>query len=96
MLCYRSARPHTSAATVDHFAIIGWEHLDHPPYISNLALSDFHFFSALKKTVGGQHFTIKADVEAAVYRFVHAHSTLHQNHTFPPAGYVLEVLRAHS
>ena len=64
------ARCHTAAATVDLLAIISWEHLDHPPYNPDLAPSDFHFFPALKKTLGGQHFTTNADIETAVCTFV--------------------------
>ena len=33
-----------------------WELLDHPPYIPDLAPSDFHVFPKLKEYLGGKRF----------------------------------------
>jgi histone-lysine N-methyltransferase SETMAR len=58
-----------TAATVNDIATFGREHLDHTPYSSDLAPSDFHFFPALKRTFEGRCFTTNEDVEAAVRTF---------------------------
>jgi histone-lysine N-methyltransferase SETMAR len=60
------ARHHTAAAKVNHIATFCWERLDHAPYSPDLALSDFHFFPTLKRTLEGRRFTTNEDVEAAV------------------------------
>jgi histone-lysine N-methyltransferase SETMAR len=60
------ARPHTAVATVNHIASFGWESLDHAPYSPDLAPSDFHFFSGLKRALEGRRFTPNEDVEAAI------------------------------
>lgn len=39
--------------TVDH---LHWELLPHPPYSPDLALSDVHLFTHLKKRLRGQEF----------------------------------------
>jgi histone-lysine N-methyltransferase SETMAR len=54
-----------AAETVNHIATFGWERLDHAPYSPDLALSEFHFFPTLKKTLEWSRFT-NEDVEAAV------------------------------
>jgi hypothetical protein len=60
------ARPHTTAATVNHIATFGWERLTRAACSPDLAPSDFHFFPTLKKTLEGRRFTTKEDAEAAV------------------------------
>jgi hypothetical protein len=69
------ARPHTAAATINHIATFGWERLDQAPYSPDLAPSDFHFFSTLKRTYEGHH----EDVEAAVQIFVHTRTLTFTN-----------------
>jgi histone-lysine N-methyltransferase SETMAR len=58
-------RPHTGAATVSNIATFGWECLDHAPYSTDLAPSDFHLFPNLKRTLEELRFTTNEDVEAA-------------------------------
>jgi hypothetical protein len=48
------ARPHTAPVTVNHIATFGWERLDYAPYSPDLAPSDFHFFTTLKRTLDGR------------------------------------------
>jgi hypothetical protein len=60
------ARPHMAAATVNHIATFGWEHLDHVPYSPDLVPSDFYFFPTLKRTLKGLGFTTNEDAEATV------------------------------
>jgi hypothetical protein len=44
-----------------------WELLDHPLYIPNLALSDFHLFGPLKKHLGCCQFHRNEEEEMAVH-----------------------------
>jgi histone-lysine N-methyltransferase SETMAR len=73
ILLHDNTRPHTAAAaaTVNHSATFGWEHLDHAPYSPDLAPTDFHFFPTLKRTLEGHRFTTNEDTEAAVRTFAH-------------------------
>jgi histone-lysine N-methyltransferase SETMAR len=48
VMLHDNARPHTAAATQDLIATFGWEQFNHPPYIPDLAPSDFHVFLHLK------------------------------------------------
>jgi len=42
----------------------------HPPYSQDLAPSDFWLFPKLKETLKGQHFSLDAEVEAAVCKWI--------------------------
>jgi hypothetical protein len=56
VLLHDNARPHTAARTrapLEHF---NWELFDHLPYSPNLALSDYHLFTYLKRSFGSQGF----------------------------------------
>jgi hypothetical protein len=64
-----NVRPHTSLKTMEHFAEFGLAALPHPPYIRDLALSDFHLFRPVKDRLCGQHFPDNA-VIATVRRWV--------------------------
>jgi hypothetical protein len=52
-----------------------WEVLDHPPYIPDLALSDFHLFGPLKKRLGGRRFATDGEVQQAVMSWLQALDT---------------------
>lgn len=65
-----NARPHTAARTVDTIRQMGWILLPHPPYSPDLAPSDFHLFSALKKPLRGKHFADEEDMKRAVTQWV--------------------------
>jgi hypothetical protein len=55
VLLHDNVRPHTATHTqalLEHFI---WELFDHPPYIPDLALSDYHLFTYLKNLLGSQH-----------------------------------------
>ena len=65
-----NARPHTAARTVDTIRQMGWILLPHPPYSPDLAPSDFHLFSALKKPLRGKHFVDEEDMKRAVTQWV--------------------------
>ena len=61
-----NVRPHVANKTVNKLRKFHWEFLKHPPYSPDLAPSDFHLFSPLKKFLAGQRFTCDDKVEAAV------------------------------
>jgi hypothetical protein len=42
----------------------------HPPYSQDLAPSDSWLFPKLKETLKGQHFSLDAEVEAAVCKWI--------------------------
>ena len=45
---------------------LGFQCLDHPPYSPDLAPSDYHLFSGLKKQLKGRHFSSDVEVIADV------------------------------
>jgi hypothetical protein len=51
-----------------------WELLEHPPYIPDLAPSDFHLFGLLKNHLGGSHFTDDKEVETEVQKWLRQQS----------------------
>ena len=61
-----NATPHTAALTVNTVQQMGWTLLPHPPYSPDLAPSDFHLFSALKKPLRGKHFADADEMKTAV------------------------------
>jgi hypothetical protein len=66
VILHNNARPHTAAATQDLIATFGWEPLDHPPYIPDLAPSDFHVLLHLKTFLVGRRFHDDNEVKEAV------------------------------
>jgi hypothetical protein len=60
------AKPHTSLKTVEHNVSLGWTVVPHPPYIPDLAPSDFHLFGPMKDGLRGQHFPSNDAVVRAV------------------------------
>jgi len=56
---------HRTLATQKKLAYLGFQCLDHPPYSSDLASSDYHLFPGLKKQLKGRHFSSDAEVIAA-------------------------------
>jgi len=52
-----NSRPHTSAATTDAIARLGFTVLPHPDYSQDLAPSDFHLFYKQKKYLRDQNFS---------------------------------------
>jgi len=52
-------------ATQKKLAYLGFQCLDHPPFSPDLAPSDYHLFSGLKKQLKGRHFSSDTEVIAA-------------------------------
>jgi histone-lysine N-methyltransferase SETMAR len=56
---------HRELATQKKLAYLGFHCLDHAPYSPDLAPSDSHLFSGLKKQLKGCHFLSDAEVVAS-------------------------------
>jgi hypothetical protein len=65
-MLYDNAHPHTATTMQDLIATFGWERFDHPPYIPDLAPSDFHVFPHLKTFPGGRWFHDNNEVKETV------------------------------
>jgi len=57
-----NAPAHRGLATQKKLACLGFKCLDHPAYSSDLAPSDYHLFSGLKKQLKVRHFSSDAEV----------------------------------
>ncbi|GFU93232.1 uncharacterized protein TNCV_4217581 [Trichonephila clavipes] len=66
LLLHDNARPHTSRITQELIESFGWEVLDHAPYSSDLAPSDFCLFRYLKHNLGRKRFSDNKEVNATV------------------------------
>ena len=65
LFLHNNAPAHRALATQKKLAYLRFQCLDHPPYSLDLALSDYHLFSGLKKQLNGPHFSMDAEVIAA-------------------------------
>ena len=65
LFLHDNAPAHRALATQKKLAYLGFQYLDHPPYSTDLARSDYHLFSGLKKQLKGRHFSSDAEVIAA-------------------------------
>ncbi|GFS78563.1 histone-lysine N-methyltransferase SETMAR [Trichonephila clavipes] len=66
LLLHDNARPHTSRTIRELLKSFDWEVLDHAPYSSYFAPSDFLLFRYLKHSLGGKRFSDNEEVKAAV------------------------------
>lgn len=48
----------------------GWDIAIDPPYSSDIALSNYHLFSEIKKLLGGMHFTTEEKLKEDVLSFL--------------------------
>ncbi|XP_014486214.1 PREDICTED: histone-lysine N-methyltransferase SETMAR-like [Dinoponera quadriceps] len=69
-LLHDNARPHISRQTQELLTHLGWTVMPHPPYSPDLAPSDYHLFSKLKKHLSGQRFRSDDKVKEEVKRFL--------------------------
>jgi len=65
LFLHKNDPAHRALATQKELAYPGFHCLDHPPYSPDLAPSDYHLFSGLKKQLKGRHFSSDAEVIAA-------------------------------
>jgi len=68
LFLHDNAPAHRALATQKKVAYLGFQCLDHTPYSPDLATSDYHLFSGLKKKkqLQGRHSSSDAEVIAAV------------------------------
>ena len=60
-----NAPAHRAVATQKKLAYLDFQLLDHSTHSPDLALSDYHMFSGLKKKLKGRHFSSDGEVIAA-------------------------------
>jgi len=65
LFLHNNAPAHWTLASQKKLDYLGFQCLDHPPYSLDLAPSDYHLFSGLKKQLKGRHFSSDAEVIAA-------------------------------
>lgn len=68
LILHNHASPHTTASILKLLQHFRWENLDRSSYSPGLGPGDFHFYSALKKHLGGHKFQSDQEVETAVTR----------------------------
>ena len=71
VLLMHNARPHTAARTNALMKLFNWEILDHPPYIPELAPSDYHLFTKMKVWLATQRFHTNEDFVDGVNIWLH-------------------------
>jgi histone-lysine N-methyltransferase SETMAR len=65
-----NARPHSACSTVATIQYLSSECLPHPPYLPDLAPSDFHVFEPFKEAMGGKSFRSDEVVQQAVHEWL--------------------------
>jgi len=65
LFLHDNAPAHRALATQNKLAYLVLKFLNHPPYSPDLASSDYHLLSGLKKQLKGGHFSSDAEVIAA-------------------------------
>ncbi|GFX41140.1 mariner Mos1 transposase [Trichonephila clavipes] len=66
VLLHDNAPPHTAVRTREVLRKFKWDVFKHPPYSPNLAPSDYHLFTTMKKWLGGKHFADDEELKNAV------------------------------
>ena len=70
LLQHKNARPHISLKPREVINSFGWTTISHPPYLPDLAPSDFHLFGPLKESLRGRHFSSDEKVKTAVKKWL--------------------------
>jgi len=70
LLLHDNARPHTASHTVETINHFSFEVLKHPPYIPDLAPSDYHLFGPLKNALQSRRLSTEKDVREAVHKLL--------------------------
>ena len=65
-----NARLHVSLMTRQKLLQVGWEVLIHPPYLPDIAPSDFHLFWSLQNSLNGKNFNSREDCKRHLERFL--------------------------
>jgi len=66
LFLHDNAPAHRALANQKKVVDLGFQFLDHPPYSTDLAPSDYHLLPGLKKQFKSRHFSSDAEVIAAV------------------------------
>jgi len=69
LLQHDNTKPHTSAATTDATAHLGFTVLPHPAYSPDLGPRDFHLLPKLKEGLRGQNFSSDEEVSVAIHQW---------------------------
>lgn len=69
-LLHDNARPHVARNTKSLLEKFGWDILPHPPYSPDLAPSDYHLFTNLKKHLGGKRLNSDEEVKTVVMEYL--------------------------
>lgn len=69
-LLHDNARPHVARNTKALLDKFGWDILPHPPYSPDLAPSDYHLFTNLKKHLGGKRLNSDEEVKTVVMEYL--------------------------
>jgi hypothetical protein len=67
VILHENARPHVANRTTARLQSFEWEIMEHARYSPDLAPSDYHVFSPLKKFLPGQRFISDDDAKTAVW-----------------------------
>ena len=65
-----NARPHVTIPVKNYLESSGWEVLPHPPYIPNLASSDYHLFRSMQNVLTGIRFTSEQGIKNCLDSFL--------------------------
>jgi len=76
LLLHDNAPAHTSAVATSAVAECGHELVPHPPYLPDLAPSDFSLFPLLKEHLSGTYFSSDNDVIVSVEVFLQGQDEL--------------------
>ncbi|GBM70174.1 Mariner Mos1 transposase [Araneus ventricosus] len=74
MFVHDNARPHTALITTTLLDSFGWEQFCDPPYSPDLAPSDFHLFSHLKKCLDDQQFASDGEIKVNIQNWFRSHA----------------------
>jgi len=69
-LLHDNARPHVARNTKALLDKFGWDILPQPPYSPDLAPSDYHLFTNLKKHLGGKRLNLDEEVKTVVMEYL--------------------------
>ena len=70
LLLHSNAWPHSAAQTQDLITSFKWKQMGQPLYSPDLATSDYHLFSHLKKFLGGKRSDDNDDLKDAVQKWL--------------------------
>jgi len=70
LLQHDNPRSHSARSTVATTQDRSCESLPHPPYLPDLAPSDFHVFGSLKEAMGCKTFRSDKDMQQAVHEWL--------------------------